>query len=414
MIVEVEDLLDILELPPKVSFEEFSSKVSILDISDCSGTFAVRSDIRTFLDRVAKKDDRKDRLDTYLRNLYRILVEDREESISHWFRKYVQLTQPIHEYFHLPMKDIFREEENLFEGFRYSKYGRVCKNINFESFYNTRKLYSKDSEYVLGLMKVMFQRFHIRNSLASPAFFDHICKFEGYDRFWLDFMIGANRPSIFSPIAYMAILNKLFSGDTVFAPVMGWNSYQLAFYSSPSWKHFVSTDVIPSVVSNGNKLHALWEKRQGRLFEKEKTVELYCCPSQDLDDVHGFSRIYGNSVDAVLFSPPYFDLEIYDSENQSTSTHPTYSEWLEGYWEKTVSLCHAVMKRRGRFGFVISNYVNKNKIMTNISEDMMKVASKHLNMIGQYRVKWSAISGARQAKKTRDGNYEDLWLFEKQ
>jgi hypothetical protein len=30
-----------------------------------------------------------------------------------------------------------------------------------------------------------------------------------------------------------------------------------------------------------------------------------------------------------------------------------------------------------------------------------------------YKVQWSAIAGSRQAKKTRDGNFEDLWLFEK-
>lgn len=413
MIKRVERLMEILDLPEKASYEEFCGRLSILDISDRSGTFAVRSDIRTFLNRVAKRDDRRERLELYQKNLYRILVQDREEAISHWFRKYVELTEPVRDYFHLPMVDLFREDENVFEGFRHSRYGRICKNINFDSFYNTRKLYLKDSEYVLGLMKAMFQKFHIRNSLVSPAFFDHICQLSGYDRFWLDFMIGANRPSIFSPVAYMSILNKLFRGDTLLAPVMGWNSYQLAFYSSPPWKNFISTDVIPSVVSNGRELHSIWEKSQDGLFSPEKKVDLYCCPSQDLDRLHGFSGKYGDSVDAVLFSPPYFDLEIYESEDQSITTHPTYSDWLSGYWEQTVMTCRSVMRKKARFGFVISNYVNKDKIMTNISEDMVKIAEKHLNIIGRYRVKWSSISGSRQARKTRDGNYEDLWLLEK-
>ena len=71
------------------------------------------------------------------------------------------------------------------------------------------------------------------------------------------------------------------------------------------------------------------------------------------------------------------------------------------------------MRRKARLGFVISNYVNKDKIMTSISEDMMRIASSHLDVIGRYRVKWSAISGSRQSMKTRNGNYEDLWLLEK-
>jgi hypothetical protein len=34
---------------------------------------------------------------------------------------------------------------------------------------------------------------------------------------------------------------------------MGWNAYQIAFYNS-NFKNFISTDVIPDVVRNGNLL----------------------------------------------------------------------------------------------------------------------------------------------------------------
>lgn len=407
---DFDSFLSLFDLPKKVSFEEFSKKLSVLDISDTSGEFKVRSDINTFLDKVSKKDDRKERIESYLLNLYAILVTNREESLKHWFSKYVELRKPMEEYFHLPSVDVLSGD--TFEGNKYSKYGRVCKNVNFKTFYNTKKLYSNDSEYVIGLMKVMFERFHIRNSLVSPAFFDHICEFDGYDRFWLDFMIGANRPSVFNPVTYLSILNKLFSGEVLFAPVMGWNSYQFAFYSSQNWKHFISTDVIPSVVENGKDLHGLWEANQKNLlYQNEKTVDLYCCPSEKLGE--DFVEKYKDKVDAVLFSPPYFDLEIYDSENQSFTNYPDYSEWLKCYWEDTVKICCKVMKKRARFGFVISNYVNKNKMMTNISDDMKRIAECHLNSLGHYRIKWSAISGSRQSMKTRNGNYEDLWLFER-
>jgi hypothetical protein len=49
--------------------------------------------------------------------------------------------------------------------------------------------------------------------------------------------------------------------------------------------------------------------------------------------------------------------------------------------------------------------------MTTISEDMRDVVAKHLVLDKQYRVQWSAIAGTRQAKKTRGGNFEDLWVF---
>jgi hypothetical protein len=71
------------------------------------------------------------------------------------------------------------------------------------------------------------------------------------------------------------------------------------------------------------------------------------------------------------------------------------------------------MKTNAKFGFVISNYVNKDKQMTTISQDMRDIASKHLTLDNHYRVQWSAISTTRQAKKTRNGNFEDLWVFKK-
>lgn len=260
------------------------------------------------------------------------------------------------------------------------------------------------------------EEFKIRNSLAGPAFFDQICQYDGDSKkFWLAFMIGANRPSTFNPATYKGILDSVFTGDTLLAPVMGWNSYQLAFYSS-RFKHFVATDVIPDVVNNGRLLHQAWNDRETKLFDfddqkADKTVDLYLCPSEKLDERHGFIAKYQDQVDAVLFSPPYFDLEIYASDDQSFTSFPDYQDWLEGYWAETVKLCVAVMKPGAKFGFVISNYVNKHKDMTTISQDMRDVAARYLTLDDHYRVQWSAISTSRQSHKTRGGNFEDLWVF---
>ena len=195
-------------------------------------------------------------------------------------------------------------------------------------------------------------------------------------------MMGANRPSTFNPATYKSILDSLFQGDTLFAPVMGWNSYQLSFYSS-NFSKFISTDVIPDVVDNGKLLHQEFLKyKDASLFEMDnKEVDLYLCPSEQLNARFNFIEKYQNKVDAVLFSPPYFDLEIYDSEDQSITNFPNYQDWLTGYWEATVKLCKAVMKPGARFAFVISNYRNSDKKMTTISEDMRAVVQKHLNQI---------------------------------
>jgi len=406
------DFLNLFNLP-NISYQDFCNKICVLDVMDRSGAFVVRSDLDTFVERVSKKDDRKQRLNQYKQNLYKILVTDAKSTLLAWFNRYGKLNENLEFYFNIPKADILQDD--VFSGKTNSKYGKICKNINFVNFYNTKKLWTTDSEYTFGLMKVMFEDFKIRNSLVGPAFFDHICKYEGNSsQFWLDFMIGANRASIFNPATYLGILDTVFKGDTVFAPVSGWNAYQLGFYAS-NFKHFISTDVIPDVVDNCKLLHEEYIKSKSNsiFVEDTKTVDLYLCPSEKLNEKHNFIEKYKNMVDAVLFSPPYFDLELYPSADQSFDNYPDYNVWLRDYWEETVKLCVSVMKPDAKFGFVISNYTNKHKEKVNISQDMRDVVSKHLTLDKHYRIEWSAISGTRQAKKTRMGNYEDLWVFTK-
>lgn len=412
LIFTEQDFLNQFNLP-KVTFQQFCDKICVLNVMDRSGSFVVRSDLDTFVNRVSKKDDRKQRLNLYKQNLYKILVTDANATLLVWFKRYGELKESVDFYFDIPESNILTND--IFTGRTNSKYGKICKNINFVNFYNTKKLYTNDSEYTFGLLKVMFEDFKVRNSLVGPAFFDHICKYNGDpSQFWLDFMIGANRASIFNPATYKGILDNVFTGETLFAPVMGWNAYQIAFYNS-KFKNLIATDVIPDVVENGNLLHNVFKTyRENSIFEsQEKTIDLYLCPSEELDTKHNFVKKYKNAVDAVLLSPPYFDLEIYPSDGQSFNNFPDYQTWLKGYWEETVKLAVKVMKPNAKFGFVISNYINRQKQLVTISEDMRDIVLKHMNLEKHYRVQWSAISGTRQAKKTRNGNFEDLWVFVK-
>ena len=414
VIFDFKDFLNLFKFQRDISYEDFCSQLSVLDISDKTGTFAVRSHIDAFIDRVDKTGQRRSRLDLYKQTMYRMLVKEPEVALAQWFSRYGELPHDLNFYFDIPAGTI--RSGDTFQGIKNSKFGRVCKNINFEQFYNTKKLYANDSEYTFGLLRAMFEDFKIRNSMASPAFFDHICRLDevGYGQIWVDFMVGANRASIFNPATYRGIIDEIFEGSTIFAPCMGWNAYQIGFYSSKFTK-FIATDVIPEVVANGPKLHQAWQAyRDQSIWEQpNKTVDLYCCPSEQLQQQHGFVDRYRDQVDAVLFSPPYYDLEIYPGEDQSLSNFPDYQQWLQGYWAKTVETATAVLRPGGRFAFVISNYRNKAKQEVTISEDMKHIVERYLPLKSRYKVQWSAISTGRQAKKMRGGNFEDLWVFEK-
>lgn len=414
MIYTTEKFLQQFNLQRNISFTDFSNRLTVLNGSDTTGQFVVRASLDDFLAKWAKNDDRLQRLNLYKQKLYQMLVVEPEVALAQWFNKTAALTEDLDFYFDIPHNNIFGSD--TFSGKANAKYGRLCKNLNFDKFYTTKKLYDNDFEYTLGLMRAMFEDFKLRNSLVGPAFFDHICRIENqdYGQFWIDFMVGCNRASIFNPATYKGIMQEIFTGETVFAPVMGWNAYQLGYYST-DWRHFIATDVIPEVVDNGRWLHTEWQRyKNNSLFEiVDKTVDLYCCPSEQLDQQHGFVAKYKNQVDAVLFSPPYYDLEIYDSADQSFTNYPDYATWLREYWEQTVELCCEVLRPGGKFAFVISNYRNKNKQEVSISQDMQAVVAKYLPLSQQLRVQWSAIAVSRQAKKTRDGNYEDLWIFTK-
>ena len=104
-------------------------------------------------------------------------------------------------------------------------------------------------------------------------------------------------------------------------------------------------------------------------FSDAKEVDAYCQPSENLGIP--FIHKYQNQVDAVLFSPPYYNLEVYLSGEQSYKNYPSYDEWLERYWRQTLKVCAEVMKSKARIGFVISNYRNNDSFCA----DMTKVAT---------------------------------------
>ena len=83
LIFTEQDFLNLFSLP-KPTFQDFCSQIQILDSSDKSGTFAVRQDLDSFIARVAKKDNRPQRLNLFKQKLYQILVTDADQTLRAW------------------------------------------------------------------------------------------------------------------------------------------------------------------------------------------------------------------------------------------------------------------------------------------------------------------------------------------
>jgi hypothetical protein len=172
-----------------------------------------------------------------------------------------------------------------------------------------------------------------------------------------------SKASILNPaVLYLLLNTKLNTGGKnkkIFTPEMSWSSYLLSFLgSSDSWSEYVGTDVMKKVIFKSNMMYSVYRDKNPN---SKKSVKLYNSPSESLLKNKEFLAKYTNSIDAVLYCPPYFDMEIYpdNSGNQSIDKFPTYDKWLEGYLFPTLKLCSSLLKRGGKMAVMIGNYHKK-------------------------------------------------------
>lgn len=159
------------------------------------------------------------------------------------------------------------------------------------------------------------------------------------------------RASILNPYLIFSLQESVLKGTKVFTPTLGWSSYLFAFLQSSQLKEYVGTDVIPSVCSKTREL--------GKQYDQN--VKIYCKASEDLYKSKVFLKNYKKHFDLVFFSPPYFKLELYDSENQSTDRYDKLEDWLKEYWENTIKLCYEVLEKNGKLCYILSGYGSHDK-----------------------------------------------------
>ena len=133
------------------------------------------------------------------------------------------------------------------------------------------------------------------------------------------------RASIMNPYLVYSLNHRLLKGTKIFTPTLGWSSYSYGFLECPMVTEYVGTDVIKSVCDKTGKF--------ARENYKDKLINIYCKPSEDLMKASNFTNKYKNYFDVVFFSPPYYRLELYEGKSQSTEKYKTYEEWLDKYWE---------------------------------------------------------------------------------
>lgn len=154
------------------------------------------------------------------------------------------------------------------------------------------------------------------------------------------------RASILNPYLVFSLNEKVLKGTRIFTPTLGWSSYAYGFAESKNVIEYVGCDVISDVCQKTADLLDF--------YPKIKTA-FYCQPSETLLNNKSFMTKYKNYFDVVFFSPPYYELELYPGENQSTTVYKTYNEWLNGYWLNTMKVCKHVLKNDGKLCYILSS-----------------------------------------------------------
>lgn len=204
------------------------------------------------------------------------------------------------------------------------------------------------------------------------------------------------RASIMNPFLIYSLNHRVLKGERIFTPTLGWSSYSYGFLECEYVKEYVGTDVVPKVCRNTQKF--------ANKFYPSKTTDIWCSPSEDLYNNSEFLNKYRKYFDVVFFSPPYYQLEIYPGNNQSTSRYKTYEDWLEKYWKITLKLCYYTLKKNGRLCYIISNYGDK----TNLVNDMNKI-TEELKFIPYKNIKMA--NKAVHVNTSQTDNSETICIF---
>jgi hypothetical protein len=306
------------------------------------------------------------------------------------------------------------ETNGIIDGSKKVEYGRIIKNLFWEDIYSTYTTNSMGLPTTYEVLKKCVEYPFIYRMWKQPSSQKFVAKDKKLNSSLFGILRGtSSKASIFNPNTAGYIISNILKSEKLFTPCLGWASYIIGSFSA-NVKHYVGVDVIPHVV---DKCKQLCEEHTSNPFiGDDLKFDFYCCPSEQLDKRHNFIETYKEYFDSVFFSPPYFDLEVYEGGEQSIESFPNYQDWLKGYWEETVKICYSVLEKGGTFSFVIvPQYRSKNETIF-IGTDLSDIVKKYFTEIEVKQIHWktqTSIAPAKSGKQKKLGNYENLYLFTK-
>jgi hypothetical protein len=288
-------------------------------------------------------------------------IQDREGYLSRFYK--LSLTVDPNRFHIYPLKPMKNKEmNNNAETF----FKNVIRNMHWKDILKNTKAGIENIPTYMDVLENLYLNDIIDYKIITPSSLYYMK--EG--RLGSVFSSYYFRASIMNPYLVYSLNQSTLKGSKIFTPTLGWTSYVYGFLEDPQVLEYVGTDVIPSVCNKTVKF--------AKTYYKEKPVDIYCEPSENLSVNQVFMRKYHNHFDVVFFSPPYYKLEKYPGKSQSIVKYKTYEDWLEKYWEATISLCYQVLQKGGRLCYILSGYGSENtKEQYDLITDMNKITRKY-------------------------------------
>ena len=396
------DFLKSFNIPEKIEYSEYKSKLKLL--SKYGENY---EDAKLFVEWAEQSEYWTNELiEDFCKRCYQVFVNAPEKFLENWYNMHIKQTARQHISGIVPC-----ETNGIIDGSKKSEYGRIVKNLFWEDVYSTYTTNSMGLPTTYEVLKKSVEYPFIYRMWKQPSSrkFVELSK-SGNSRLFNILRGTSSKASIFNPNTAGYIISKILKSEKLFTPCLGWASYLIGSFSA-NVKHYVGVDVIPHVV---DKCKQLCEEHTSNPFNSDDLkFDFYCCPSEQIDKRYNFIETYKEYFDSVFFSPPYFDLEVYDGGEQSIESFPNYQDWLKGYWEETVKMCHGVLEKDGIFSFVIVPQYQSKKETIFIGKDLSMIAKKYFTEIGVKQIQWKTQTSLSIEKQKESGNSENLYLFKK-
>jgi hypothetical protein len=252
------------------------------------------------------------------------------------------------------------------------KYKNIIRNMHYQHILKHTASGIDNVATFLNMLDDLYLNSIIDYKLLTPSAIHYIQK----GRIGSVFSSYFFRASIMNPYLVYSLNHSVLKGSKIFTPTLGWSSYCYGFLECPMVTEYVGTDVIPDVCKKTAEF--------SKTYYPTKKTTIYCKPSEDLMKSVVFKTKYKSYFDVVFFSPPYYELELYDSKQQSTEKYKTYEEWLEKYWEATIQLCYYVLAPKGKMCYILSGYGSQNTGDSyDLLKDMNAITKKYFTMKSQ-------------------------------